>query len=96
MYERGQRTGPFALIAHPSAAFLRNYLLRRGFMDGTVGLMISLMNSYSVFLKFAKLWELQNNSQFPTTNSQPPPTPKAQPDRPEFLNHPGFVGEQLM
>ena len=78
MYERGQRTGPFALIAHPPAAFLRNYLLRRGFLDGTVGLTISLMNSYSVFLKLAKLWEIQNNSQLPTTNSQPPPTPNTQ------------------
>jgi glycosyltransferase involved in cell wall biosynthesis len=65
MYERGQRTGPLALVAHPPAAFLRNYVLRRGFLDGTVGLTISLMNSYSVFLKFAKLWELQNNSQRP-------------------------------
>ena len=78
MYERGQRTGPFALVAHPPAAFLRNYFLRRGFLDGTVGLTISLMNSYSVFLKFAKLWELQSNSQRPTSNSQPPPTPNAQ------------------
>ena len=71
MHERGQRTGP-------PAAFLRNYLLRRGFLDGTVGLTISLMNSYSVFLKFAKLWEIQNNAQLPTSNSQPPPTPKSQ------------------
>jgi glycosyltransferase involved in cell wall biosynthesis len=59
MYERGQRSGPLAMLAHPPAAFLRNYLLRRGFLDGTAGLIISLMNSYSVFLKFAKLWELQ-------------------------------------
>ena len=78
MYERGQRSGPLALIAHPPAAFLRNYLLRRGFLDGTAGLTISMMNSYSVFLKFAKLWEIQNNSQLPTTNSQPPPTPNTQ------------------
>ena len=75
MHERGQRTGPLALLAHPSAAFLRNYLLRRGFLDGTVGLTISLVNSYSVFLKFAKLWELQYNAQRPTPNAQSRPTP---------------------
>jgi glycosyltransferase involved in cell wall biosynthesis len=79
MHEQGQRTGPLAIVTHPPAAFLRNYLLRRGFLDGTVGLTISLMNSYSVFLKFAKLWELQNNSQRPTPNDQPHPTPKGQP-----------------
>jgi len=78
MYEHGQRTGPLALVAHPPAAFLRNYVLRRGFLDGTVGLIVSLMNSYSVFLKFAKLWEMHNNAQRPTTNSQPPPTANAQ------------------
>jgi hypothetical protein len=62
MYERGQRTGPLALVVHPPAAFLRNFVLRRGFLDGTVGLVISIVNSYSVFLKLAKLWELQRRS----------------------------------
>lgn len=61
MRERGQRSGPVRLVVHPLAAFLRNYILRRGFLDGTVGLTISLMNSYSVFLKFAKLWELERH-----------------------------------
>ena len=38
----------------------RNYVLRRGFRDGVPGLIVSLMNSYYVFLKFAKLWELRH------------------------------------
>ena len=59
MHESGRRSGPLHLLVHPPAAFLRNYLLRRGILDGTAGLTISLMNAYSVFLKFAKLWELQ-------------------------------------
>ena len=33
--------------------------LRGGFRDGAAGLIISAMNSYYVFLKFAKLWELR-------------------------------------
>jgi glycosyltransferase involved in cell wall biosynthesis len=70
MYEAGRRTGPLEIAVHPPAAFLRNYVLRRGVLDGTVGLTISLLNSYAVFLKFAKLWELQKtpNSQSPTSN----------------------------
>jgi hypothetical protein len=49
---------------------LRNYILRGGFTDGVAGLTISLVNAYSVLLKFAKLWELQSqSSQFPTPNS---------------------------
>ena len=59
MHESGRRSGPLHVLVHPPAAFLRNYLLRRGFVDGTAGLTLSLVNSYSVFLKFAKLWELQ-------------------------------------
>jgi hypothetical protein len=44
---------------HPPAAFLRNFLVRRGFRDGTAGFLISILNSYYVFLKVLKLWELQ-------------------------------------
>ena len=62
MYVRGRRATAFHLLMHPPAAFLRNYLLRRGFLDGSAGLLISLMNAYSVFLKFAKLWELERCS----------------------------------
>lgn len=66
MYEGGRRANAFDLLLHPPAAFLRNYILRRGFLDGTAGLTLSIVNAYSVFLKFAKLWELQR-----TPNSQP-------------------------
>ena len=47
------------LAVHPPAAFLRNYLAKGGFRDGTTGFVISRMNAYYVFLKFAKLWEPQ-------------------------------------
>ena len=72
MYESGRRAGPSDLLLHPPAAFLRNYILRKGIVDGTTGLTLSLVNSYAVFLKFAKLWELQR---MPTAES---PEPKAQ------------------
>jgi glycosyltransferase involved in cell wall biosynthesis len=62
MREAGRRAGPLDLLVHPPAAFLRNYVLRRGILDGTTGLTISLVNAYSVFLKFAKLWELQRKT----------------------------------
>jgi glycosyltransferase involved in cell wall biosynthesis len=46
------------IAVHPPAAFLRNYLLKGGFRLGTAGLVISVLNSYYVFLKLAKAWEL--------------------------------------
>jgi len=55
----GRRTGALEMFFHPRFAFIRNYLLRGGFRDGAAGLLVSRMNAYYVFLKFAKLWELQ-------------------------------------
>jgi glycosyltransferase involved in cell wall biosynthesis len=57
MFEDGRRSGPLGILLHPGAAFLRNYLLRGGFRDGAVGLIVSLLNAYYVLLKFVKLWE---------------------------------------
>jgi glycosyltransferase involved in cell wall biosynthesis len=57
--EGRQTTAPAALI-HARLAFFRNYILRGGFKDGAVGLLVSALNSYYVFLKLAKLWELQH------------------------------------
>jgi len=72
MYDAGRRTGPIEILVHPPAAFVRNYVLRRGFLDGTAGLTISLLNAWGVGLKFMKLWELQKNpkSQIPNPKSR--------------------------
>jgi len=58
MHAAGRRAGLVDLVVHPPAAFLRNYVLRRGLGDGAPGLIISAMNAHYVFLKFAKLWAL--------------------------------------
>ncbi|MCC7007984.1 MAG: glycosyltransferase family 2 protein [Acidobacteria bacterium] len=59
MFDRGRRAGLPDLLLHPPAAFLRNYVLRRGFLDGATGLIVSAMNAHYVFLKFAKLRAMQ-------------------------------------
>jgi glycosyltransferase involved in cell wall biosynthesis len=58
MFERGRRASVFDLVVQGPAAFLRNYVLRRGFLDGSVGFTLSAVNAWAVFLKFAKLWLL--------------------------------------
>ena len=58
-HDEGRRTNVLAMAVHPWLAFVRNYFLRAGFKDGAVGFVISLLNSYYVFLKLAKLWERQ-------------------------------------
>jgi hypothetical protein len=61
MQESGRRATVLQIAGHPPLAFLRNYLAHGGIRDGVPGLIISAMNAYYVFLKFAKLWELQKN-----------------------------------
>jgi glycosyltransferase involved in cell wall biosynthesis len=71
----GRTTSSFELFFHPRFAFIRNYLLRGGIKDGAPGLLISKLNSYYVFLKLAKLWELQHAPEkrlADTVTGQPP------------------------
>jgi glycosyltransferase involved in cell wall biosynthesis len=58
--EEGRRTNLLELAVHPPAAFLRNFLIRRGVTNGIAGFLVSTLNSYYVFLKLVKLWELQH------------------------------------
>ncbi len=48
----------FHLIVKPPVKFIETYLWKRGFLDGLPGLIIAVGAAYSVFLKWAKLWEL--------------------------------------
>ncbi len=53
---------PFRLIdlcLRPPARFLRGYLLKRGCLDGVPGLIVAAATAIHVFLKYAKLWELE-------------------------------------
>jgi (heptosyl)LPS beta-1,4-glucosyltransferase len=59
MHEDGRRTSLPALLLHGPLAFLRNYLAKGGFRLGAAGAIVSAMNAYYVFLKYAKLWQLQ-------------------------------------
>jgi hypothetical protein len=58
LHAQGRRAHAWQALVHPRLAFFRNYILKAGFRDGGAGLMVSLMNSYYVGLKYTKLWEL--------------------------------------
>ena len=47
------------LLFRPSLKFLGTYFLKKGFLDGIPGLIISVVSSFYVFLRYAKLWEKQ-------------------------------------
>lgn len=68
MKKDGRRFSPHQLVTHPAFMFFKMYFLRRGFMQGKVGLILSLLYMYYTFLKYAKLWELTRE---PTETGQP-------------------------
>lgn len=57
MHRKGRRGGALARFLHPPAAFLRSFILKRGFLDGSAGLRVSALQAYYVYLKFAYLRE---------------------------------------
>ena len=63
MYDQGRRVGFVGLWLRPWVAFIKFYFLKRGFIDGTFGLMIAQKAAFSVQLKYAYLWYLQQNEE---------------------------------
>lgn len=57
LFKNGRKPRAIELFILPIAAFVRTYLIKQGFRDGVPGLIIAMFTAYSVFLKFAKLWE---------------------------------------
>jgi glycosyltransferase involved in cell wall biosynthesis len=57
---KGRRARSVDLMFRPLARFIKRYVIQRGFLDGAAGLMISGIDMYAVFLKYARLWEKEN------------------------------------
>jgi glycosyltransferase involved in cell wall biosynthesis len=55
----GQRWRLADALFRPAGRFFRCYFLRRGFMDGFAGFYVAITATMYVFLKYAKLWELE-------------------------------------
>jgi glycosyltransferase involved in cell wall biosynthesis len=47
------------VLLRPGVRFFRSYVLKRGFMEGFAGFYVALTAAVYVFLKYAKLWELE-------------------------------------
>ena len=57
LFEKGRKPSLLRLIFKPVGKFLETYIVKRGFLDGLPGFIIAVGAAYSMFLKFAKLWE---------------------------------------
>lgn len=59
LFDRKKKFSIIKLLLKPISKFLETYIWKLGFMDGLPGFIISVGASYSVFLKFSKLKELE-------------------------------------
>jgi (heptosyl)LPS beta-1,4-glucosyltransferase len=60
MHQRGKRCHWWDLLLRPWGAFIKFYFIKRGFLDGTFGLLIAQKAAVSTQLKYAALWAVQD------------------------------------
>ncbi len=71
----GRNFGLSDIVIRPILRFFRCYILKRGFLDGIPGLIVATFTGFSVFAKYAKLWELRLP---PDDKPEIPPTIKTE------------------
>jgi len=56
---RGRSGALAGMLLNAPAKFVKMYVLKAGFLDGLPGFIVAVLGSYYVFLRYAKLWEMQ-------------------------------------
>ena len=59
MMQGGKRFSLVHMLLNPPFRFIKEYIFKRGFLDGIPGLVIIVSTMFYVFIKHAKLWERQ-------------------------------------
>ncbi len=70
MAKQGKAFQPLQILSRPIMRFITAYIIRTGFRDGMPGFIIAVISSFYVFLKYFKLWELQNESKVQSLRSR--------------------------
>jgi glycosyltransferase involved in cell wall biosynthesis len=58
-FAEGRRFRFIDLLLRPPFRFIKEYIFKKGFLDGMPGLVIAVSTMYYVFIKYAKLWEIE-------------------------------------
>jgi glycosyltransferase involved in cell wall biosynthesis len=64
-FEKTPRVGWFHLWIKPAFRFFKHFILKRGFLDGKVGFIISILMSWGVFLRYLQIKEWRANNETP-------------------------------
>lgn len=68
-FKKGKKAGILSILFRPPFNFFKMYILKRGFLDGLPGLIVSVLSSCHVFIKYAKMWELGLNKSQKSSSS---------------------------
>ena len=63
LFEKGMNVNVFHFLIKPTARFLIHYFLRLGFLDGIPGFIFAKAQAYGVYVRYVKLWLLNNGIQ---------------------------------
>jgi glycosyltransferase involved in cell wall biosynthesis len=61
LIREGEKANLWDLLLRPPAAFIKMYVLKKGFLDGREGLILSVSSAFHVFAKYVKLWHLNRS-----------------------------------
>ncbi|MBL4708310.1 MAG: glycosyltransferase family 2 protein [Flavobacteriales bacterium] len=59
LFTKGKRANYLLVLVKPLARFIKNYIVRKGFLDGKAGFDISRFSAYANYLKYSKLIKIQ-------------------------------------
>lgn len=62
LFEAGKKAGFFNLFLRPMFRFYKQYIWHAGFLDGRTGLILCMLSAFSVFTKYAKLYEMHKKA----------------------------------
>jgi len=71
LLRQGRRPGPLHVIFRAFFRFLKEYFLKRGFLDGFPGFYIASASAFYVLTKYAKLWELNKSPDIEEEREKP-------------------------
>jgi hypothetical protein len=57
IYKKNKKITPLSAISHSMWSFIRSYFIKKGFMDGFLGLNVCLLSAAYTFIKYSKVIE---------------------------------------
>ena len=63
MYQKGRRFSLLFVLVTLPFEFLKRYLLKMGILDGLRGLLWASFSTFYVFVKYVKLWQIQEQNE---------------------------------